>query len=151
MSPISKLRRLRALRPDERRVLMVSAGLLPLAALALRLGGLRRAQAIVDRLFPLNRRGARHAEVDVERFAHLVEAAARHGPYRARCLAVALAARGLLRRRGVATDLCLGVRKAGGRFEAHAWLEHGGRRLAQRGEGGEGFCEVARTVAQKAR
>jgi hypothetical protein len=44
------------------------------------------------------------------------------------CLAQAIAARDLLARRGVATDLRLGVARDDlGRMSAHAWLEHQGR------------------------
>jgi hypothetical protein len=43
------------------------------------------------------------------------------------CLVQALAAKGLLARIGYAAELRIGVAKnAGGRLEAHAWLEHNG-------------------------
>lgn len=41
----------------------------------------------------------------------------------ARCLAQALAGQVLLSRRGVASELCLGARREGGKVEAHAWLQ----------------------------
>lgn len=43
-------------------------------------------------------------------------------PFRPRCLPRALLLAGLLRRRGIAADLCLGTRIAGD-FDAHAWVE----------------------------
>ena len=62
----------------------------------------------------------RSVAVAVARAARLVPAAT--------CLAQALAARDLLARRGVGTDLRLGVaRGEGGHVIAHAWLEHRGQ------------------------
>lgn len=44
---------------------------------------------------------------------------------RANCLPRALAAQAMLRRRGVASRLCVGVAREGGKLAAHAWLELG--------------------------
>jgi hypothetical protein len=43
----------------------------------------------------------------------------------AACLPRALAAQAMLRRRGVASRLCLGVAREGQVLSAHAWLELG--------------------------
>lgn len=43
----------------------------------------------------------------------------------AACLPRALAAQAMLRRRGVASRLCLGVARDGSQLSAHAWLELG--------------------------
>ena len=43
----------------------------------------------------------------------------------AACLPRALAAQAMLRRRGVASRLCLGVAREGEALSAHAWLELG--------------------------
>jgi hypothetical protein len=45
------------------------------------------------------------------------------------CLVQALAARWLLARRGIASDLHIGVLKNDDALEAHAWLERDGRVL----------------------
>ena len=46
------------------------------------------------------------------------------------CLAIAMAAHWLLGRRGVPTDLRIGVARGGvGNLEAHAWVEQNGRVL----------------------
>lgn len=45
------------------------------------------------------------------------------------CLVQALAARWLLARRGIASDLHIGVLKSNGALEAHAWLERNGQVL----------------------
>ena len=61
----------------------------------------------------------RSVSLAVNRAARLVPAAT--------CLAQAIAARELLARRGVSTDLRLGVARGDdGCVTAHAWLEHGG-------------------------
>jgi hypothetical protein len=45
------------------------------------------------------------------------------------CLARALAVSRLLARNGYKSTLRVGVRRAGGEFEAHAWVEYGGRAI----------------------
>jgi hypothetical protein len=48
---------------------------------------------------------------------------------RALCLPRALAAQTMLRRRGIASRLCLGVARHGGAMEAHAWVEIGSNKI----------------------
>ena len=43
----------------------------------------------------------------------------------AKCLPRALAAQAMLRRRGIASKLCLGVAREDGALSAHAWIELG--------------------------
>jgi hypothetical protein len=64
---------------------------------------------------------------DVERTAFCVRLAAHVVP--TRCLTRALALARLLGRRGIVTDLRIGVRTEDGRLEAHAWVESMGRVL----------------------
>ena len=54
-----------------------------------------------------------------------IETAAAKRWMRAVCLPRALAAQAMLRRRGVASRLCLGVAREGEALSAHAWLELG--------------------------
>lgn len=68
-------------------------------------------------------------------------AAARPG-MRALCLPRALAAHAMLRRRGIANRLCLGVARDGGKLDAHAWIEVGGRQIVG-GEEAGGFTQIA--------
>src|SRR5689334_17084404 len=59
--------------------------------------------------------------------AWAITAAARRVPG-TRCLAWALALRGLLEQAGVASELRIGVASGGsGAITAHAWIEHAGR------------------------
>ena len=50
----------------------------------------------------------------------------RRGLDRQTCLSVALTAEALLRQHGYDAELCLGAKREGGRFRAHAWIERGG-------------------------
>ncbi len=55
-----------------------------------------------------------------------VERAARY-VFRGTCLTQAFATQIILSRRGQPSDLRFGAKKAGGKFEAHAWVEVNGR------------------------
>lgn len=69
-------------------------------------------------------RAERQAALDV---AWAVTRTATYLPLSTLCLAQALAARAMLRRRGIASLLHVGVaRSRAAPFEAHAWLEAGG-------------------------
>jgi hypothetical protein len=58
------------------------------------------------------------------------------------CLPRALAAHAMLRRRGIASRLCLGVARNGDVVAAHAWIEVGGRAIVG-GEEAAGFTRLA--------
>lgn len=59
--------------------------------------------------------------------AWAIRAAARRMPFEANCLPQAIAARAMLRRRGIAALLYLGAGHDGvGRMEAHAWVDAAG-------------------------
>ena len=59
----------------------------------------------------------------LRRVGWAVSAAARHVPWRSTCLDQALTGVSILRRRGIATTVCLGVAKqSDGGLEAHVWL-----------------------------
>jgi hypothetical protein len=124
---VKKLRKLLRLDPGELGTLAQAVILLPLTALALRLAGLRRSQRIFLRLLPHDpARKIEWSEAALARalrLSRLVDLAARHGVYPANCLQRSLTLLWMLRRRGIQSDLRFGTRKAGGRFEAHAWIE----------------------------
>jgi len=61
---------------------------------------------------------------------------------RALCLPRALAAHAMLRRRGIASRLCLGVKRSRGALDAHAWVEIGDDRIVGDGEAGD-FTRLA--------
>lgn len=91
------------------------------------------------------------AKLKQVRWAVLV--AARRSPIHIRCLAQALAAKAMLRRRGVSSSLFLGLRRRGipaseqalgrkGAIVAHAWLSAGGTSVV--GGSGETCSVIAR-------
>ena len=58
------------------------------------------------------------------------------------CLPRALAAHAMLRRRGIASTLCLGVARDGDTFAAHAWIEIGKDKVVG-AEEAEGYTRLA--------
>jgi hypothetical protein len=58
------------------------------------------------------------------------------------CLPRALAAQTMLRRRGIASRLCLGVAREAGALVAHAWVEVGQEKIVG-GAAAEGFSPIA--------
>ena len=71
----------------------------------------------------------------VERAAWAIDRVVAFGPLRARCLARSIALRQLLERRGIGeAAVRVGVRRAGGRFEAHAWVELRGHVIGEQVE-----------------
>ncbi len=67
------------------------------------------------------------SELDLRENLRLLQAAARRCPVGSTCLTRALAAQLLLRRGGIDSRLCIGVKRDEQRkFEAHAWLERNG-------------------------
>jgi hypothetical protein len=58
------------------------------------------------------------------------------------CLPRALAAHMMLRRRGIASRLCLGVARNGGEFTAHSWIEVGDKKIVG-GDEARGFTLLA--------
>jgi hypothetical protein len=111
----------RALSGREQKVLLASLVLLPLFWLGLRLAGLQRFQAWLDRS-PVARR-APLTDAEAAALGVAVNHAANHilGP--ASCLTRSLLLRWLLRRFGTASDLRIGVSFEEGKLAAHAWVE----------------------------
>jgi Transglutaminase-like superfamily len=58
------------------------------------------------------------------------------------CLPRALAAHAMLRRRGIASRLCLGVAREGDKLAAHAWVEIGKNKIVGAAEA-DGFTRLA--------
>jgi hypothetical protein len=123
-----KLARFLALTAPERRALVEATLLLPVAATTLRLAGMHATRRLLERYANSPRL---QGSIDAAGVARMVAIAVRYGAVRARCLPAALTLEALLRRRGLAGELRLGVRKHEGRFEAHAWVEHEGAALME--------------------
>lgn len=58
--------------------------------------------------------------------ARMVDIAALHGPYRARCLVRSLTLLRMMSAQGLAGSLVLGARREGDKIAAHAWVEFNG-------------------------
>jgi hypothetical protein len=110
--------RWRALAIAEQRLTVRSAAVLGLAAVALRIFGVSRMLRIASR--PVSA-PTKNVIGDV---VIAVERAGRYVPG-ATCLTRSLALAWMLRGSGVAAEVRIGVKTAGG-FGAHAWVENGG-------------------------
>jgi hypothetical protein len=122
------LRKLYTLKPAGRRMLFQAACALTLIAPALRVFGFARVYAALARMTGQAPAPANPAPW-VRRTRHLIQFLARHGPYRGNCLSRSLVLWGMLRRRGIDSDLRIGVRTDAARFQAHAWVEYQGQPL----------------------
>jgi len=128
----SKWRRFWAL-PREERILVLRAALcLTLVVAGLRLLGFRRCHGLIQN-FSLRRRktalGLPESPEGMERILRAARLAERNAPFESNCLERSLALWWVLRLSGLRTDLHMGGRKSGGRFEAHAWVEWDGQVL----------------------
>ena len=122
----SRLAQLCALTAAQQRTLLAAWLWLPLFWLGLRFMGLPRLQAWLQRR-PLAVDPARALTLPaIQALGDAVNIAARHTPFPATCLSRSLLLGWLLRRRGVASDLRIGVRLTNGVLDAHAWVECAG-------------------------
>jgi hypothetical protein len=127
---VSKIATLWRLSWRDRWLLLQAAVLLPAMRVGVRVAGVRRVHAALARRGrPDPGRAASPpwaAPHRVREAARLVDMAARHAPFSNTCLHRSLTLWWLLRRRGVACSLRIGVRRQHGQFDAHAWVEHDG-------------------------
>lgn len=143
----------RALTWRERGLLVESALLVPLIALWMRPLGFRRLRSILTRAAPLpvseGRDGPGTGEDGRERavrIARVVDIGSRRGPCKGTCLQRSLALWFLLRRRGVESDLRIGVRRDPEDFAAHSWVELDGFVLNDHQEIGSRFAPLDEAV-----
>jgi len=71
------------------------------------------------------------AREEVQATCRIVRAALRYSLAQYSCLEESLTLWYLLRKQGIPACLRIGVRKENEKFEAHAWVEHGGEALNQ--------------------
>jgi hypothetical protein len=79
---------------------------------------------------------------EIEWISWAVETAGSNRWIRALCLPCAIAAQHMLRRRGIASRLCLGVTRRDDKLLAHAWVEVG-EDIIVGGAGARGFTKIA--------
>ncbi len=90
--------------------------------LAFRLFSSKTCLALFERKAAFHRR---QKGVNPQRMAWFVKVADRYAPGKSSCLRQTAALAWLLRRRGIATNLRIGVARQEGKFTAHSWLESG--------------------------
>jgi hypothetical protein len=116
--------KLLALSPSQRWVLCMACLSMPLISLSLRLVGLRKTRALLathsDKAI---RRMEAGASCCIRSTARLVRIAARLTPGKPACLTQSVTLCYLLARKGISSQLKIGVQKEPGIFKAHAWVE----------------------------
>ncbi len=114
--------KLRSLSPSEVRFLVEAAAAVVWFDLAFRLFSSKTCLALLGR--KQSSQGGQQ-KVNLQRMAWLVDVADRYAPGKSSCLRQTAALAWLLRRRGIATNLRIGVARQEGKFTAHSWLETG--------------------------
>ena len=134
----TKLAKLHALSWPEQRTLLAAMAWMPLFWLGLRCFGLRRFQAWLQWPRPPMESGL--ALDEIVGIAALVNRAARLVRIPGDCLTRSLLLGWLLRRRGVASQLRMGVKLNEGSLAAHAWVEYAGIPINDQPDVGEQFA-----------
>jgi hypothetical protein len=122
----------------ERRTLLAAMAWLPLFWLGLRVLGLQQFQTRLQHGNVPAEHRISHDEI--LRIATLVNIAALHGPFPASCLTRSLLLGWMLRRRGVASQLRIGVRMTQCKLDAHAWVEYAATPINDRPDVGQHFA-----------
>ncbi|OQC17496.1 lasso peptide biosynthesis B2 protein [Candidatus Skiveiella danica] len=139
-----RLSRFRALSGPDRRTLLAAAAWMPIFWLGLRVFGLPRFQARLQR--GKTTANAAMALPDIQALGELVNIAARYTLGPRTCLTRSLLLGWLLRRRGVESQLRIGVRLNQGRLDAHAWVECEGVPVNDRPDVGAQFASFGDIV-----
>ena len=128
--------------------------LLPLAVIILRMVGLRRSLRVFGWLsgprFFSDVVGGEDVRPLAETITQIVQAVARHHPFRSNCLSQSMVLWSLLCRWGVHSDLRIGVGNKAGDFAAHAWVEHHGRILGNQEQWCRQFAVFDRSISSGA-
>lgn len=114
----------------ERRATLALAALVPVVSASLWVVGFKRTAGWVEWSARRGRGAVSPVPVVVGDGVAALSRVRRYTPWSGRCLARALGLWWLLRRGGVVAVLHLGVRMAAGELDAHAWVTHDGRVLA---------------------
>ena len=123
----SKTAKFLALSGAEKRVFLSAWLSLPLLWAGLRVLGLNRLQTWLQRISPPSRKDASApAPPEILRLGALVNQACAHACCPVTCLTRSLCLWWALRRRGVGSQLRIGVRFVQGELDAHAWVEYAG-------------------------
>lgn len=139
-----RLRELRRLPPAERLLLVWAAVWLLAVDLGLRTLGFTRLRRLLGRGAGRAPESTAQASwwPEAETIARSVGRAARHHLYPMTCLTRSLVLWRLLARRGIPSELQIGVRKDDRSILAHAWVECAGRPVAEPQDVGHRFATV---------
>lgn len=110
----------KTLRPPERLLVAGVAWLMTVISLRLRFLGFKGLRA---RLYSVSMRPGLALEGSPARLAQMVSKVAKRLPWKPNCLERSFTLAWLLRRRGHAPSLQIGVRRAAGELLFHAWIE----------------------------
>ncbi|MDJ0925947.1 MAG: lasso peptide biosynthesis B2 protein [Acidimicrobiia bacterium] len=140
--------RLRRMNWSQRRALLFALVALPLATLSLRVLGLKRTMGVVPPTRSGKSLGSSEDQFnDARRLAYLVGLAARRGIGRPNCLSRSVVLWSLLRRRGLAGEIRLGVRGGNGTTPLfHAWVEYDGAVINDVPDVAERYSPFAGTI-----
>jgi hypothetical protein len=133
MRLLTRLTKFLALSSTERSLFTQALVLLPITAAGLRILRFERARSVLMHASPIDG----HLVDDkllLERAyitGRMTGLAVAHSPFPVTCLQQSLALWYLLRRQGIESDFRLGLRKADGQIEGHAWVEVNGRVLSE--------------------
>ena len=125
---LKSLRRFSALERTAQKLFLRALVTLPLVALSLKLRGFDATRSTLRKKLsqPTAQTDSDSLNKQIALTAHMVNAADRHGLVHPSCLFKSLTLWWLLGRQGIPSQLRVGVRKEGGNFEAHAWVEREG-------------------------
>lgn len=137
----TRLTKFNVLSRSDRRILLPAMALLPLFRLGLRVLGLNRFQAWLQRGNPPA--DSALSQTEIIRIATLVNIAAGQSLIPATCLTRSLLLGWMLRRKGVSSQLRIGVRITQGNLDAHAWVEYAGVPINDRPDVGDEFAAFA--------
>ena len=136
---MKRIQQLRSLSLQEWWWLFTAMLLLPFVALVLWMIGFKRTKIFISRFFigEVNLVVPDKVEMEIARdISRMVSVAARHGFYRGNCLKQSIVVWWLLARRGIDSDLCIGIElgsESENEFSAHAWVECDGINLTDPG------------------
>ena len=132
MNARKRFQEIKALSFDDLHVLLASMVLLPLIAIGLKAKGYKWTHAFLADHRPgrsLNSTPEDTQLKEAQQLARMVSIASSNGAYHACCLKKSLLTWWLLARRGIKTELRIGVNNNPGDFKAHAWVEYQGKVL----------------------
>jgi hypothetical protein len=118
--------RWRQLTVRQRFTLLEAMALMPLAEIFLGLFRYHTLLAFLEKATPLRKGRATMSMAKARKMGELANIAAWRGAYKVTCLRRSLVLWWMLRRRGVDSQVRIGVRMENGEFASHAWVERGG-------------------------